>query len=57
MNCRPGRHDWEEFTVEQEGNELRIRRCMRPGCERWDEMRGVWTVINQSEAANELAVA
>jgi hypothetical protein len=57
MNCRPGRHDWEEVTVEQDGNEIRLRRCKRPGCERWDEMCGVWTVMNAPPAANEMAVA
>jgi hypothetical protein len=42
MNCRPGYHNWEMITVEQDGREIRLRRCERPGCERWDEMRGVW---------------
>jgi hypothetical protein len=57
MNCRPGCHYWEVVTVEQDGNEIRLRRCRRPGCERWDEMRGVWTVITAPPAANELVVA
>jgi len=57
MNCRPGRHEWEEVTVEQDGSEIRLRRCQRPGCERWDEMRGVWTVISAPPAATELAMA
>jgi hypothetical protein len=29
------------MTVDQDGREIRLRRCQRPGCERWDEMRGV----------------
>jgi hypothetical protein len=57
MNCRPGCHYWEVVTVEQDGNEIRLRRCRRPGCERWDEMRGVWTVITAPPEASELAMA
>ena len=57
MNCRPGRHDWEVVTAEQDGREIQLRRCNRPGCGRWDEMRGVWTVINAPPVANELVVA
>ena len=57
MNCRPGRHDWEVITVEQDGREIQLRCCKRPRCERWDEMRGVWTVINAPPTANELVVA
>ena len=45
MRCRPGRHDWEIVTAEQEGRKIRLRRCRRGGCGRWDEMRGVWTVL------------
>jgi hypothetical protein len=45
------------ITVEQDGREIRLRRCERPGCERWDEMRGVWTVIGAPPAAEELVVA
>jgi hypothetical protein len=56
MNCRPGRHDWEVITVEQDGRETQLRCCKRPGCERWDEMRGVWTVINAPPTANELVM-
>lgn len=54
MNCRPGRHQWEMITVEQDGREIRLRRCERPRCARWDEMRGVWTVIDAPPVANEL---
>ena len=54
MNCRPGCHTWERITVEQEGREIQLRRCMRPGCGRWDEMRGVWTVIHAPLTASEL---
>jgi len=57
MNCRPGCHDWEVVTVEQGGNEIRLRRCRRPGCERWDELHGVWTVITAPPEASELVVA
>ena len=56
MNCRPGSHDWEEVTVEQEGKETRLRRCRRPRCERWDEMRGVWTVLGAVSARDDLVV-
>ena len=56
MNCRPGRHDWDVITVEQDGREIQLRCCKRPGCERWDEMRGVWTVINAPPTANELVM-
>ena len=45
MNCRPGRHDWEIIVLEQDQREIRFRRCQRPGCERWDELRVVWTAI------------
>jgi hypothetical protein len=57
MNCRPGCHDWEVATVEQDGREIQLRRCRRQGCGRWDEMRGVWTVMSAPPAANELVVA
>jgi hypothetical protein len=57
MGCRPGRHDWEMITVEQEGREIQLRRCARAGCRRWDELRAVWTVIGDPPAADELAVA
>ena len=49
MNCGPGRHDWEIVTVVRDGKEAQFRRCDRPGCERWDEMRGLWTVIDRLE--------
>lgn len=55
MNCRPGCHEWEVVTVEQDGKEIQLRRCKQ--CERWDEMRGVWTVIDAAPAADELAVS
>jgi hypothetical protein len=57
MGCRPGRHYWETITVEQEGQEIQLRRCARAGCGRWDELRGVWTVIGATPAADELVVA
>ena len=57
MGCRPGHHDWEMITVEQEGREVQLRRCGRKGCRRWDEMRGVWTVLGAQLAADELVVA
>ena len=57
MGCRPGKHDWEIITVEQEGRDVQLRRCVRAGCGRWDEMRGVWTVMGARPAADELVVA
>jgi hypothetical protein len=57
MGCRPGHHDWEMITAEQEGREIQLRRCGRAGCGRWDELRGVWTVIGAQRSADELAVA
>jgi hypothetical protein len=45
------------ITVEQEGREIQLRRCEREGCGRWDEMRGVWTVIGALPEADELVVA
>lgn len=54
MGCRPGRHDWELVTVEQEGREIQLRRCGRVGCGRWDELRGVWTVIVAQPTGDEL---
>jgi hypothetical protein len=56
MGCRPGHHDWETITAEQEGQEVQLRRCAREGCGRWDELRGVWTVIG-IQPADELMVA
>jgi hypothetical protein len=54
MACRPGRHDWELVTVEQEGQEIQLRRCSRAECGRWDELRGVWTVMSTQPAGDEL---
>jgi hypothetical protein len=57
MGCRPGHHDWEMVNAEQDGKGVQLRRCARAGCGRWDEMRGVWTVIGAQPAADELVVA
>ena len=57
MNCRPGHHDWEILVLDQQGRETRFRRCLRPGCRRWDEMRGVWTAIGAPPLADELEMA
>ncbi|HEY7505267.1 MAG TPA: hypothetical protein VH700_14285 [Gemmatimonadales bacterium] len=57
MGCRPGHHDWEVINAEQQGKEILLRRCARAGCGRWDEMRGVWTVISAPRPADELVVA
>jgi hypothetical protein len=49
MTCRVGRHDWLEISAEQDGRPVRLRRCGR--CQRWDELRGVWTVMSEAQAA------
>ena len=54
MNCRPGRHEWEILVLEHNQREIRFRRCQRPGCERWDELRVVWTAIELPPVAGEV---
>jgi hypothetical protein len=60
MGCRPGHHDWEMISVEQEGREVQLRRCGREGCGRWDELKGAWTVLSvpaEDDEVDDLVVA
>jgi hypothetical protein len=49
MTCRAGSHDWLEISVEQDKRPVRLRRCVR--CQRWDELRGLWTVMTDAQLA------
>jgi hypothetical protein len=49
MSCRAGRHNWLEINAEQDGKPVRLRRCIL--CHRWDELRGLWMVMREVQAA------